>query len=76
MSWFLKIKAIGETIGSIQDIKINNYEKDKRWKWENIQAALYKVNVRSLSVTNTQTSGAQFIDNIKNLAITFFVPRR
>ncbi|MGN7785526.1 peptidase domain-containing ABC transporter [Niabella sp. 22666] len=61
-----------ETIAGIQDIKINNYEKEKRWKWENIQAGLYKVNVRSLSVTNTQTSGAQFIDNIKNLAITFF----
>lgn len=61
-----------ETIGGIQDIKINNYEKEKRWKWEKIQAGLYKVNVRVLGVTNIQTSGAQFIDSIKNLAITFF----
>jgi len=61
-----------ETIGGIQDIKINNYEKEKRWKWENIQAGLYKINTRVLSVTNIQTLGAQFIDNIKNLAITFF----
>ncbi|MDV3837649.1 hypothetical protein CMU32_12285 [Elizabethkingia anophelis] len=61
-----------ETINGIQDIKINNYEKPKRWKWETIQARLYKVNVRSLSISNIQTLGGQFIDSIKNLSITFF----
>lgn len=61
-----------ETIESMQDIKINNYEKAKRWKWENIQARLYKVNVNSLSVNNFQNLGAQFIDQLKNLLITFF----
>ncbi|MBX3255001.1 MAG: peptidase domain-containing ABC transporter [Chitinophagaceae bacterium] len=61
-----------ETIGGIQDIKINNYEKPKRWKWEDIQARLYKVNVRSLNINNIQNLGAQFIDSIKNLAITFY----
>lgn len=60
-----------ETIDGMQDIKINNYEKAKRWKWENIQARLYKVNLRSLIVNNTQTLGAQFIDSVKNLLITF-----
>ncbi|ETZ23858.1 peptidase domain-containing ABC transporter [Pedobacter sp. V48] len=61
-----------ETIGAIQDIKINNYEKPKRWKWESIQARIYAVNVRSLKINNLQNSGAQFIDSIKNLGITFF----
>lgn len=61
-----------ETIEGIQDIKINNYERLKRWDWEEIQARLYKVNVRVLNVTNLQNGGAQFIDSIKNLAITFF----
>ncbi len=61
-----------ETISGIQDIKINNYEKPKRWKWEDIQARLYKVNVRSLNINNLQNSGAQFIDNVKNLGITFY----
>jgi ATP-binding cassette subfamily B protein len=61
-----------ETISGIQDIKINNYEKTKRWKWEDIQARLYKVNVRSLNINNIQNLGAQFIDNIKNLSITFY----
>ncbi|WP_423127969.1 peptidase domain-containing ABC transporter [Gaoshiqia sp. Z1-71] len=61
-----------ETVGAIQDIKINNYEKQKRWKWENIQAKLYKVNLRVLNVTNAQNMGAQFIQSIKNLLITFY----
>ena len=61
-----------ETINSIQDIKINNYETPKRWKWEKIQTRLYRVNVRIQSITNIQNVGAQSIDNIKNLLIVFY----
>ena len=61
-----------ETVSSIQDIKIYNYEKARRWKWEEIQAGLYRVNKRVLTVTNTQNLGAQFIESIKNMAIVFF----
>lgn len=61
-----------ETVGAMQDIKIYNYEQPRRWKWEEIQAGLYKVNRRVLSVTNMQNLGAQFIENLKNMAITFF----
>lgn len=61
-----------ETVSAIQDIKIYNYEKHRRWKWEEIQARLYHVNKRVLAVTNTQNLGAQFIESIKNMAIVFF----
>ena len=61
-----------ETVESIMDIKINNYEKQKRWKWENIQARLYQVNMRVLTINNAQNLGGQFIDNLKNLFITFY----
>ncbi|MCF0196416.1 MAG: peptidase domain-containing ABC transporter [Bacteroidaceae bacterium] len=61
-----------ETVSAIQDIKIYNYERSRRWKWEEIQARLYHVNKRVLAVTNIQNLGAQFIENIKNMAITFF----
>lgn len=61
-----------ETVSAIQDIKIYNYEKHRRWKWEEIQARLYKVNKRVLNVTNSQNLGAQFIENIKNMAIVFY----
>ena len=61
-----------ETVTCIQDIKINNYEKQKRWKWESIQAKLYHVNLRVLNINNAQNLGAQFIQNVSNLSITFF----
>jgi len=61
-----------ETVTCIQDIKINNYEKQKRWKWENIQAKLYHVNLKVLNINNAQNLGAQFIQNVSNLSITFF----
>lgn len=61
-----------ETIGSIQDIKINNYENLKRWKWEAIQARLYHVNQKVLKINNAQTLGAQFINNMQNMLVTFY----
>lgn len=61
-----------ETVSAIQDIKIYNYEKHRRWKWEEIQARLYYVNKRVLTVTNAQNLGAQFIESIKNMGIVFF----
>lgn len=61
-----------ETVSAIQEIKLFNFEKTRRWKWEEIQARLYKVNKRVLAVTNTQNLGAQFIENIKNMTIVFY----
>nr|WP_314697815.1 peptidase domain-containing ABC transporter [uncultured Prevotella sp.] len=61
-----------ETVSSIQDIKIYNYEKHRRWKWEEIQDRLYHVNKRVLAITNAQNLGAQFIESIKNMGIVFF----
>ena len=61
-----------ETVGAMQDIKIYNYEQTRRWKWEGIQAGLYKINKRVLAVANMQNLGAQFVENLKNMAITFF----
>lgn len=61
-----------ETVSAIQNVKINNYEKQRRWKWEEIQARLYHVNKRVLAITNMQNLGAQFIESIKNMGIVFF----
>lgn len=61
-----------ETIGSIQDIKINNYEKHKRWKWEALQVRMFKIDQKILRITNAQNLGAQFINQLTNLFITFY----
>lgn len=61
-----------ETVSAMQDIKIYGYEKTRRWKWEEIQAGLYHINKRVMTVTNLQNLGAQFIESVKNMAIVFF----
>lgn len=61
-----------ETIENVQEIKINNYEDIKRWKWEAIQARMYKLSLKVLKVNNTQSLGAQFINSMQNIAVTFF----
>ncbi len=61
-----------ETIENVQEIKINNYEDIKRWKWEALQARLYRLSLKVLKVNNAQALGAQFINGMQNLAVTFF----
>ena len=61
-----------ETINTVQDTKISNYEKKGRWKWEAIQAGLFKVDLKSLTISQTQDLGSQIINNLKNIFLTFF----
>jgi len=63
--------ALIQLITGMQEIKLNNYEKQKRWQWERIQAALFKVNVKSLALEQYQQLGGLFFNETKNILITF-----
>lgn len=63
--------TIIQLITGMQEIKLNNCEKQKRWDWERIQARLFKINVRALSLNQTQQAGSVFINETKNIIITF-----
>lgn len=54
-----------QLINGMQEIKLNNCEKQKRWEWENIQAKLFKVNIKGLALSQYQQSGAFFINERK-----------
>jgi ATP-binding cassette subfamily B protein len=60
-----------ELVNGMQEIKMNNAEKQKRWKWEFVQARLFKVSMQSLALEQTQSVGSSFINEIKNIFITF-----
>ncbi|MGP1446334.1 MAG: peptidase domain-containing ABC transporter [Candidatus Limimorpha sp.] len=64
-----------QMITGMQEIKLNNCEKQKRWEWEHIQARLFKVSVKGLSLSQWQQSGAFFINETKNLLISFLSAR-
>lgn len=61
-----------ENITHIYDIKLNQFEKEKRWKWEGLQAGLYQVGLRLLKVQQSENLGSKFINSLKNLALIYF----
>lgn len=62
-----------ELIDGMQEIKLHNAEKQKRWNWERIQARLFRTDMQVLRLDQLQRSGATFISETKNLWITFVV---
>jgi ATP-binding cassette subfamily B protein len=64
-----------QLINGMQDIKLNGCEKQKRWEWERIQARLYKVSIKGLTLGQTQQIGGGLIDQVKNILISFIAAK-
>lgn len=67
--------ATMQLIHGMQEIKLNNAEHLKRWHWEGLQASLFKLSFKSLTLSQYQQAGAFFINEGKNIIITFFVAK-
>ncbi|OCA80568.1 ABC transporter ATP-binding protein [Chryseobacterium contaminans] len=61
-----------ETLTNINEIKNNNYEKGKRWKWEKLQVKLYEVGIKLLNVNQIESLGNNLINTLKDVALTFY----
>ncbi|WPQ63676.1 peptidase domain-containing ABC transporter [Chitinophaga sancti] len=64
-----------EMIQGMQEIKLNNAEKQKRWKWEIIQARIFKLSIRNLFINQFQSAGAMLINQAKNILVSFIAAR-
>jgi ATP-binding cassette, subfamily B, bacterial len=64
-----------ELISGMQEIKLHNAERQKRWGWENLQVKLFKINIKSLNLNQLQNTGSMFINEVKNIFITFYVAK-
>lgn len=64
--------SIVQLISGMQDIKLNNCEKQKLWEWERIQAKLFRIGIKTLSLSQAQQIGGSMIDQVKNIIISFF----
>jgi ATP-binding cassette subfamily B protein len=67
--------SIIQIVSGMQEIKMNNSEHQKRWDWENIQAKIFRIRVKSLSLVQYQQVGSVVINEIKNLLITFLAAK-
>lgn len=61
-----------ELVNGMQEIKLHNAERQKRWGWEFLQARIFKISMKSLALEQKQSIGSDFINEVKNIFISVF----
>ena len=61
-----------ELIQGMQEIKLHNAERNKRWSWEHLQVRLFKIQIKSLRLEQVQSNGSNIINELKNILISFY----
>lgn len=64
-------ESIYEMLNGVTEMKLNQFEDLKRKNWEKIQESLFKINIRVLKIDQIQISGFEFINQVKNILVTF-----
>ncbi len=64
-----------EIINGMQELKLQNSEKKRRWQWADIQAKMFKVSMRGLTLQQIQGTGANLINQLKNIFISFLAAK-
>ena len=54
----------------MQEIKLHNAEKQKRWQWEHVQAKLFNISIKNLALEQYQSVGSSLLNELKNIIIT------
>lgn len=60
-----------EIIQGMPEIKLQNSEYKRRWKWAHIQASLFNTSIKTLTISQYQDAGGYFINQLKNILISF-----
>ena len=63
--------SLVQIINGVREIKVNNSQRKNRWKWEQVQISLFKTSMSSLKLAQYQSIGSNFINELKNILITF-----
>ena len=64
-----------QLISGMQEIKLNGSERRRRWEWEAIQVKLFRISIKSLTLSQTQNAGGRFLNELKNILITFIAAK-
>jgi ATP-binding cassette subfamily B protein len=64
-----------ELITGMQEIKLCNCEKQKRWQWERIQVKKFKIGVRGMALGQYQQTGSVFFSQATSLIISYIAAR-
>lgn len=61
-----------QIITGAEEIKLNGCEQKMRWRWEGLQAELFDIGVKGLSVSQIQSVGAFFITTVVNVGLSVY----
>ncbi len=64
-----------EIIQGMPEIKLQGSQLKRRWKWADIQAKLFKTQIKNLSISQYQDAGALSINRLKDILITFLAAK-
>lgn len=64
-----------QMITGMQEIKLNNCERQKRWQWERIQVKLFNINIKGMALGQIQQVGSVFFNQITNIIISFIAAK-
>lgn len=64
-----------QLVQGMQDIKLNNCERQKRWEWERIQVKLFQVGLRGLRIGQVQQSGSVFFTQTTHILIYYLAAK-
>ena len=64
-----------QLIQGMQEIKLNNCERQKRWEWERIQVKLFKISIKGLSLGQIQQTGSVFFTQTTSIIISFIAAK-
>jgi ATP-binding cassette, subfamily B, bacterial len=65
-----------ELLEGVEDIKLHNAEREKRWEWERIQSKLFTISIKVLKLDQWQRFGTSFLNESKNILITFVAAKQ
>lgn len=71
----LSNQSVNEMIHGVYEIKTNNFEDYKRKQWEEVQVKLFFLNLKALRLDQLQLTGFDFINQFKNILVTFIAAR-
>lgn len=64
-------ESIYELLNGVTEMKLNQFENYKIKEWQEIQQRMLNINIRILKIDQLQLSGFEFINQVKNIFITF-----
>lgn len=64
-----------QLISGIQEIKLHNSEKVKRWEWERIQAQHFRLSQKALALSQYEQIGSILLNETKNILITYITAK-